>query len=121
MVLCVAAVLVAGVYFLLVGGGSPPSVSGPTHDGVEISSWTWKKDRSETVFAVYGQVRNTTDHSISQAVLELRTVDDSDAEVARHRIAVANLPAQGSKPFREDVPCTGREARGFLDVIEVTR
>ena len=117
----VAAVVAAGIYLLSAGDGSPPSSPGRAHDAVEIASWTWKKDRSGSVFAVYGQVRNLTDEDFSQVVLELRTVDEQDAEVSRHPIVILALPAHGQKPFREDVPRTGREARGFLEVREVRR
>lgn len=95
-----------------------PRQTAPPTESVEIASWTWKKNRSGTLHAVYGEVRNLSDQDFKQVVLELRTQDENEQTIARYPITVNNLPAGKKKPFRKDVPRTGREAKGFLEVRE---
>ena len=116
----VIALFVLGIFWIFwpfVDNGDPPPDEGAS--AVKIVSWNWKKDRTGTIFAVYGSVRNLGDSDIRQVVLELRTIDEEDQIIARHPITVADLPAGGEKPFRKDVPRTGNEARGFLEVLDI--
>ena len=84
-------------------------------------SWNWKDDRTGTIFAVYGTVKNLGNQDIQQVVMELRAEDADGQSVGRYPIIARNLPAGAEKPFREDVPRTGREVTGYLDVKRLVR
>ena len=73
------------------------------------------------MLAVYGSVRNLTDHDLTSIVLELRT-ESEGKPLGFHTIRIRNVPAQGSKAFREDIIRTGRtgkEEMGYLEVKKV--
>ena len=110
--------LIVGIFWPFLDDEAP-STERPALDSVEIVSWEWKSDRSGTLFVVYGQVQNLGDRHIKQAVLELRVQDEDDRTLSRHSIVVKEVPAGGKKPFREDIPRTGKESMGFLEVREV--
>ena len=65
----------------------------PYVDSVQVTSWNWKEDRSGSIFAVYGTVKNLGSQDIQQVVLELRAVDADGQPVARYPIIARNLPA----------------------------
>lgn len=90
-------------------------------DSIKVTTWTWKDDRTGSIFAVYGTVRNLGSQDLRQVVLELRAEDENGQEVARYPIIARDVEAGEEQPFREDVPRTGREARGFLDVKRLVR
>lgn len=90
-------------------------------DSVKVTSWDWRDDRTGSIFAVYGTIRNLGAQDIRQVVLELRAEDAEGQTVGRYPIIARNLAAGAEKPFREDVPRTGREAKGFLDVTRLVR
>ena len=90
-------------------------------DSIQVTSWNWKDDRTGTIFAVYGTIKNLGSQDIQQVVMELRAEDADGQSVGRYPIIARNLPAGAEKPFREDVPRTGREATGYLDVKSLVR
>ena len=110
--------LIVGIFWPFLDDEAPPAES-PAIDSVQVISWEWKSDRSGALFAVYGQVQNLGDRHIKQAVLELRAQDEDGRTLSRHSIVVKEIPAGGKKPFREDIPRTGKESMGFLEVREV--
>ncbi|MDA0747844.1 MAG: DUF3426 domain-containing protein [bacterium] len=89
-------------------------------DSVNIVSWDWRDDRTGQTFAVWGVLRNVSNQHVNSVVLELRTEDANGQPLTRYPIISKNLPPGQEKPFRADVPRTGREAKGFLDVKRVT-
>ncbi len=119
--------LVAGIYWPFGDDKTPstrkqvaaPREADPLLDSIRVASWVWKPDRTGRINAVYGQVQNLSNRTIKQVVLQFRTQDENEQTIARHPIIVNNLQAGGKKPFREDVPRTGREAMGFVDVQKV--
>ncbi|MDP6776700.1 MAG: hypothetical protein QGI83_08045 [Candidatus Latescibacteria bacterium] len=88
-------------------------------DSVKVETWNWKRDRSGSIFAVYGTIENRSGRDLAAVTLQLRTEDEAKNTLSTHAIVVARLPAHSRKPFREDVPRTGKEAMGFLDVAKV--
>ena len=90
-------------------------------DSVQVTSWDWREDRTGTIFAVYGTVRNLSSQGFREVVLEQRAEDADGQTIARHPVTLRSLPAGKEKPFREDVPRSGKEAKGFLEVKRVGR
>ena len=88
---------------------------------VEIVSWNWRKNVSGKVLAVFGTVRNKTPEPFGRVVLELRIEDNNKTVLARHSILVGRLEANADKPFREDIPRSGQEATGYLEVKSLIR
>ena len=97
------------------------SSADPYVDSVRVTSWNWRDDRTGTIFAVYGTAKNLSSQDIRQVVFELRAEDADGQTIARHPVTLRKLPAGAEKPFREDVPRSGKEAKGFLDVKRVVR
>ncbi len=85
-------------------------------DSVQVASWEWRSDRTGSIFAVYGTVRNLGNQDLSQVVMQLRAEDQDGQEVGRYTILARNVGAGEEKPFRRDVPRTGKESTGFLEV-----
>ena len=119
--------LIAGLYWPLGDSDSPstrkqvhgPGETDPLLDSVKVVSWNWKPDRTGQIFAVYGQVQNLSGRNLKQVVLQFRTQDENEQTIARHPIIVNNFSPGQKKPFREDVPRTGGEAMGFVEVQKV--
>jgi hypothetical protein len=91
----------------------------PMVDSVSVLSWEWRDDRTGSLFAVWGVVKNESSQTLGEVVLQLRTVDEDSNTIARHTIKANDLAPLGTKPFREDIPRTGRENKGFLTVLRV--
>ena len=113
-----AVALGAGLYAFELGPEPDPSSD---QNLVEIVSWTWRKNVSGRILAVFGTVRNKTPEPFARVVLELRTEDESKKVLARHPIVVGKLEANADKPFREDIPRSGLEATGYLEVKSLSR
>ncbi|MBS09992.1 MAG: hypothetical protein CME19_00120 [Gemmatimonadetes bacterium] len=115
-----ACVLIVGIAWGSLDLGPEP---GPpnTDNLIEILNWNWKRDRSGNVLAVFGTVRNNTPETYGRVTLELRTEDEDKTVLARHAIEVGGVLAGAEKPFREDIPRTGSEAMGFLEVKRLGR
>ncbi len=79
-------------------------------DSVKVESWNWKRDRSGSIFAVYGTLENRSGRDLAVVTLQLRTEDDAKNTLSTHTISVSRLPARSKRPFREDIPRTGKEA-----------
>ena len=90
----------------------PPA--GPNQ--VEVSSWNWKGSRNGRILAVFGSVVNKSNQAFSDVVLELRVEDEGKNVLGRHQINVGNLKANATKPFREDIPRSGKESMGYIEV-----
>jgi len=90
----------------------PPA--GPSQ--VEVSSWNWKGSRNGQILAVFGSVVNKSNQAFSDVVLELRVEDEGKNVLGRHQINVGNLKANATKPFREDIPRSGKESMGYIEV-----
>ncbi len=88
---------------------------------VEIVSWNWKRDRAGRILAVFGTVRNNTPEPYTNVVLELKTEDEAETVLARHAIQIGPIDANADKPFREDIPRTGRERMGYLEIKSLAR
>ena len=117
--LAVCAILLGVGWYSLELGEEPAP---PTNQKlVEVANWNWKKDRSGRILAVFGTVRNNTSETFSSVTLELRTEDETKTVVGRHRISVGRLGPKEERPFREDVPRTGQETMGFLEVKTLGR
>lgn len=113
-----AAILAVGINALELGIEPGP----PKADNlVEITTWNWKKDRAGRILAVFGMVKNRTPEAYSRVILELRTEDEDKEVIARHAIEVGRVEGNAERPFREDVPRTGREHMGFLEVKSLAR
>ena len=89
-------------------------------DSVKVLSWEWREDKSGSLFAVWGMVKNESSRELNQVVLQLRTVDEDSITISRYSIKAMKLPPLSTKPFREDVPRTGREQKGYLTVLRIT-
>lgn len=118
--------LFTGLFWPFVDDEKPPETQQPASeapaslkDSVTVVSWDWRDDRTGSLFAVWGIVRNESSRDIDEVILELRTVDADSNVIARYGIRARNVPAGQEKPFRGDVPRTGREVRGFLEVNAV--
>jgi hypothetical protein len=83
---------------------------------VEVSSWNWKGSRNGRILAVFGSVVNKSTQEFSDVVLELRIEDEDKNVLARHQINVGNLKANTNKHFREDIPKSGKESMGYIEV-----
>ena len=86
-------------------------------DSVRVESWNWKRDRSGSILAVYGILANQSGRDLTGVILRLRTEDDAKNTLSTHTIIVPRLPARSKRPFREDIPRTGKESMGYLDVV----
>jgi hypothetical protein len=88
-------------------------------DSVSVLSWEWRDDKTGSLFAVWGVVKNESSRALGEVVLQLRTVDEDSNTIAHHTIKAIGLAPHSTKPFRKDVPRTGRENKGFLTVLRV--
>ena len=95
-------------------GPEPTSQAG--REKIEVVNWNWKQSVNGRILAIFGSVRNPTSKPFDQVILELRTEDDQKKVLARHAINVGRVDAKTEKAFREDVPRTGQEAMGFVEV-----
>lgn len=119
--------VVTGLFWPILDG--EVSRPGPAHqdltqaaaytDSVRVESWNWKRDRTGSIFAVYGTLENRSGRDLAVVTLQLRTEDDAKNTLSTHTIVVSRIPARTTRPFREDVPRSGKEAMGFLDVVKV--
>lgn len=85
---------------------------------VVILSWKWNKSVAGDFFAVQGEVENTSAKNFQAVTLILRTVDDAGDPLGQHGIPIGPLEAGQRKLFREDVPRSGKEAAGVVEVAE---
>ena len=99
--------------------GPPAEVQIAPESQVKILNWNWKKDVTGRIFAVFGKVENLTDGELKNVKLELRTEDAQKSVLARHLVPVGDMPPRSKRPFREDVPRTGKESMGYLEVKSV--
>ena len=90
-------------------------------DSVKVLSWEWREDKSGSLYAVWGMIKNESSRELNRVVLQLRTVDEDSNTISRYSIKAMNLPPLSTKPFREDVPRTGREHKGFMTVLKIVR
>jgi hypothetical protein len=95
-------------------GPEPGPPAGPSQ--VEVTSWNWKGSRNGRILAVFGTVVNKSTQAFSDVVLELRVEDEEKSVLARHQIKVGNLKANAKKAFREDIPRSGKESMGYIEV-----
>lgn len=85
-------------------------------DQVEITSWNWKKSIDGRILAVFGSIKNKSQVTFKDVVLELRVEDETKAVIVRHSIRIGKLSGEEERPFRKDILRTGKEAMGFLEV-----
>lgn len=90
-------------------------------DLVEVTNWNWKRDRSGRILAVFGSVQNNSTVAFKSVILELRTEDEDKTVLGRHTIIVGSLGPNETKHFREDIPRTGLESMGYIDVKTLGR
>ena len=83
---------------------------------VRILNWDWRRDRSGSVLVVYGVIQNQGDRDLKDVVLEFRAQDADGNLTGAATITVENLGAGQKKPFRQDLPPTGKEVMAFLEV-----
>ena len=91
----------------------------PMVDSIKVVSWDWRDDKTGSLYAVWGIIKNESAQELAKVVLQLRTIDVDSNTIARYTIKTNGLAPQSTKPFREDVPRTGREHKGFLTVLRV--
>ena len=117
--LAICAVIIGlGIYGFELG---PELTPASDQNLVEIVAWNWRKNVSGRILAVFGTVRNKSPESLSRVILELRIEDQAKNVIARHLIDLGELPANADKPFREDIPRSGKEAKGYLEVKSLSR
>ena len=117
----VAAILGIGLGTLPTSpGATAPDTTSSIHGKFDID-WRWNRTVSGSMLAIHGTVRNNTTRRFKQVHLQLRIENQDGSVVARHLIVVRNLGPGEEKPFREDVPRTGREDMGFMEVVRVVR
>ena len=83
---------------------------------MRILNWDWRRDRSGAILAVYGVVQNQGDRDLRNVVLEFRAQDTDGNPTGTATITVEDLAAGQKKPFRQDLPPTGKEVMAFLEV-----
>jgi hypothetical protein len=111
------------VLFLVVTGITWPFLdneqTGPQapKTDVVILNWKWNKSVAGHIFAVFGEIENTSAANFSEVILEIKTADADDNILNRHPISAGPLEAGKRKYFRHDLPRTGDEAAGFLEVV----
>lgn len=95
---------------------SIPQQNHSSTKSIKINFWNWKKNKKGTLFSVFGEVQNLSDETFKRVILELRTKKKNGQLLSRHNITVKNLLNGEKKFFREDLPRTGQEENGFLEV-----
>ena len=100
-------------------GSSAPVPTVSYIDSAKVTSWDWRADRSGKLFAVWGMVKNESGRQLTLVTLQVRTVDAQGHTIATYPIPAGSLKPGEVKPFREDIPRSGKEDKAFVIVWDV--